>query len=340
MKIKSILFISLIFIIFGQSCSNDFDLIDKWKNIPVVYGLINLQDSVHYVRVEKAFVDPEIGADKLARIPDSLYYEDIQVVFIHNSKEYELEKINAETIGLPKQEGYFANQPNFLYKINSSEIPLEGNDELSLVITDIKGDSILTEATTHIVGNYNFAVNYPNDPINFNDKGKTSISWRALENEQSARFYDSKFIVRISEQKEPGSNEYIDKELVWIVEKRLERKFSNGYPASSTFRRIDANAFFNFLKNNLDATKQIKRRFKNIDLIVNAGGESLYKYINIGLANTGITSAQTIPTYTNLSKGRGVFSSRNQVSMLEMGITTNTKKLLVENEITKDLNFE
>ena len=340
MKIKLLSFFSLVIIIFSQSCSNDFDLIDQWKNIPVVYGLINKNEPVHYIRVEKAYVDPKIGADKLARIPDSIYYDNIKVVLELDSKEYELEKINGEDIGLPKQEGFFANQPNILYKIDSTDIHFKANDEVTLKIYDTQGDSLLTAATTHIVGDYIFAVNYPSDPINFNQDGKTTISWRSLDNEKSAKFYDAKFIIHISEQKEPGSSEYIKKDLTWHFEDKLERKIVNGRPATSTLRKIEGISFFKFLRNNLDQSRKVKRRFLSIDIVVNSGEEALFKYINIGLANTGITSAQTIPTYTNLTHGKGVFSSRNQIKILEMGISTNTKLQLQDNEFTKDLNFE
>ncbi len=340
MKIKSLFFLSIIVVLFGQSCSNDFDLIDQWKNIPVVYGIININDPVHYIRVEKAYVDPKIGAAKLARIPDSLYYDNIRVVLEKGSTEYELEKINGEDIGIPKQEGFFANQPNILYKIDAADIPLNGNDKVILKIYDTNADSLLTQATTHIVGNYDFTVNYPSDPINFNVDGKTTIAWRAEDHEISAKFYDARFVFHISEQKESGSTEYINKDLVWEFEDKKVRKVSNGTPVSTTQVKVEGLAFYNFLKNHLDASKRLKRQFLGVDVIVNAGEEAIFKYINIGLANTGITSAQTISTYTNLSNGKGVFSSRYQIKKLNLGITANTLMQLQESDYTKDLNFQ
>ena len=62
-----------------NSCSNDFDLVDTWKDIPIVYGLLNVNDSVQYIRVEKAFLDEETSALVIAQEPDSLYYGNISV---------------------------------------------------------------------------------------------------------------------------------------------------------------------------------------------------------------------------------------------------------------------
>ena len=62
-----------------SACDNEIDLVAEWKSIPVVYGLINVQDTAHYLRIEKAFLDPSVGAPTLAQIPDSLYYDNILV---------------------------------------------------------------------------------------------------------------------------------------------------------------------------------------------------------------------------------------------------------------------
>ena len=62
------------------ACSNEFTLTEKWKDIPVVYGFLDQKDTAHYVRVEKAFLDPLTSALTIAKnFPDSLYYKDAAV---------------------------------------------------------------------------------------------------------------------------------------------------------------------------------------------------------------------------------------------------------------------
>ena len=52
------------------SCSKDLNINDDWKEIMVVYGLLNPNDSVHYVKITKAFLGPG-NALQYATIPDS-----------------------------------------------------------------------------------------------------------------------------------------------------------------------------------------------------------------------------------------------------------------------------
>jgi len=56
-----------------------FDLNAPYKDVTVVYGVLNHQDSIHYVKIYKGFQSHEKeGVYKIAQNPDSIYY--------HNSK--------------------------------------------------------------------------------------------------------------------------------------------------------------------------------------------------------------------------------------------------------------
>ena len=61
------------------ACDNTLVVTDKWKDIPIVWGFLSKSDTAHYIRVEKAFLDPNTSAYTIARIPDSLYYENAVV---------------------------------------------------------------------------------------------------------------------------------------------------------------------------------------------------------------------------------------------------------------------
>jgi hypothetical protein len=65
--------------ILGFSCKTDFDLNEKWKETPVVFGLLDKGDSVHYVKISKAFLG-EGNAITMAGIYDSLYYKPSDLV--------------------------------------------------------------------------------------------------------------------------------------------------------------------------------------------------------------------------------------------------------------------
>ena len=80
-----LLVVFVVSVLFFSSCDNELKLLDEWKDIPVVYGVLSPNDTAHYIRVEKAFLDPEKSAFEVARIADSLYYPDEQIeVFVKN----------------------------------------------------------------------------------------------------------------------------------------------------------------------------------------------------------------------------------------------------------------
>ena len=65
-------------LIFFTACKDELNTVEGWKDIPVVYGLLSLNDTATYIRIEKAFVDPNKSAFDIAQIPDSLYYKDVK----------------------------------------------------------------------------------------------------------------------------------------------------------------------------------------------------------------------------------------------------------------------
>ena len=68
----------LITLAFIVSCDNDLDIIAEWKDIPVVYGILNAQDSVHYVKLNKAFLG-QGDVMSMAQEFDSLHYNQEEV---------------------------------------------------------------------------------------------------------------------------------------------------------------------------------------------------------------------------------------------------------------------
>ena len=84
----------------------------------------------------------------------------------------------------------------------------------------------------------------------------------------------------------------------------------------------------------------MRRVYRGLDFVIDAGGEDLWNYIQVGNANTGITSAQEIPRYTNISEGLGLFSSRSSLVAEGYGIHQRTRDSLIDGSITAHLNFE
>ena len=59
------------------ACKPDFDLNATYQDVTVVYGILNYQDSIHYVKIYKGFQSHVQGGVYIdAQNPDSIYYYD------------------------------------------------------------------------------------------------------------------------------------------------------------------------------------------------------------------------------------------------------------------------
>ncbi|WCL82318.1 hypothetical protein PPO43_04285 [Saprospira sp. CCB-QB6] len=133
LKRWSVLALLLCFGLLTNSCDNEVDVVGDWKEVPVVYGVINplpLFEPMepHYIRIEKAFLDPRTDAFQIAQRPDSLYYGpfDLEVILFQQSLQGSqvistaldtLERVSAVDEGFgDREEGIFAASPNYIYK--------------------------------------------------------------------------------------------------------------------------------------------------------------------------------------------------------------------------------
>ena len=77
-----------------------------------------------------------------------------------------------------------------------------------------------------------------------------------------------------------------------------------------------------------------------MDLVITGGGEAVEQYISIALANTGITSSQEIPIYSNISEGRGIFTSIVRTTVPDLQLSAESDNYLKTSTVTADLNFQ
>lgn len=318
------------------SCSNELDLTTEWQDIPIVYGIIAAESTTNYVRVEKAFLDPETNALQLAQIPDSIYYQEVvvQIERPERNERITLERVDGKEEGIIREAGIFATDPNTLYKL---ELPraeqLEGGEEINIIVS--RGDEITpATATTTLLEPFTIVGGQPADLINWSEYDRTvRVSWRPEG--EAASVFDVNFIINY-EEATGGSSEFASKSLEWKIAENLAREDMD---AQRLTIEVLGREFYAFLASELEADATIQRRFTDIDLEIIAGGTELLDYINIRQVNTGITSAQEIPTFTNIEGGLGLFTSRTTVSKLGLGITGPARDSLIEGSLTRDLNF-
>ena len=322
MKKLFLSFTMLAGLIFFNACTTDVDLYADYKDIPVIYGLLDASQDTNFVRINRAFSgsnDNPVNAHDVALIADSCNYPGKLMAYILEYKEvyggrYEPtgDTLQLDTITIhDKQEGYFYAPDQKVYFTDDKAKFLNNNQsskyKYQLVVFK---DNDTVSAETGMVGGENFKITTSNLVFSLEPSDKTKkIKFTAADN---AVFYDVKMIFHYQESHSDGP----------LVDKQVS--YSTG-PKNVDFLGIEDQAYyilypenllFNLLEDAIGADTvintnhpNVKRYFppKPVEIIVSAGGDELYNYIQVN-QQTGFS--QTIPDYTNISGGYGVFSSR------------------------------
>ncbi len=340
------LFIPLILtLILGISaCSTDFDVTSDWKEITVVYGLLNPQDPVQYIRIQKAFLSENTSAIELAQVGDSLFHETGAEALSASLEEYgkasngsdvlnrtiALERVNASDDGISKEEGVFATDPYFLYKTSAN---LDENKTYRLIVNTPDGNVV--SSTTSMVKN--FTVSRPDTEIAVSFLGDYNLFWLPAEN---AAIYDVDVFFNYTETRsESGTNVVEQKRIKWdaLSNGKAEDLVFNG---NSIKVELKSDRFLDFLSNNIEVDANvISREVGLLDFTIWAGSEDFLTFNQVAIAQFGITSSQAQPTYTNIENGLGLFTSRYKKEINGVSFLGTTIDLIACGDVTKDLKF-
>ena len=72
-RLKRILSLFFLFLFFLSSCEKDLD-VASWKEVSVIYGVINIKDSVQYLRINSMYTAPYDAPYGYTSINDSVNY--------------------------------------------------------------------------------------------------------------------------------------------------------------------------------------------------------------------------------------------------------------------------
>jgi len=142
------------------------------------------------------------------------------------------------------------------------------------------------------------------------------------------------------EEKADASSPFEEKSFKWTLAKGVQNEKSNDeFDVDLSFEGASIEFYF-ALQNNVEPATTEIRRLMFGQITANFGGEELLEFKNVVDANTGITSAQVIPVYTNLSEGRGLVSSVTSLVSEKFVIGPATIAEVEVNPLTVALNFQ
>ena len=367
MKLKFVVAFLLGIVLCTQySCSNEIEVIGVWKDIPVVYGVVHNQDSVHYIRVERAYLPPNQSALEVAKIPDSLYFDpnevDIELYYINVSTGDTLlwprpfTRVNLVDEGIVRDTGIFQHNPSYAYKTTG----VTGHNFL-LKINNRKTENIFY-ARTESVRNLNTSIftipSYSLTPLK-------PIAWRVVNNQGDevynsltvemtgngfAAIYDYKFRFHYKEYEvdnqgaqTPGT--IVDKSAEWTAA-------SDFIPvvANQTKQVVNGEVFYQFLGNTLsNVTGTNTRRCAGyLEVYIDGASTSVRDYILARKSNEGFVGGlYPSDPYSNIQGGFGVFGTSDRLERPDrpsdprlMRMSALTYEHLRVSDFTKDLGFE
>jgi hypothetical protein len=330
-------------ILISLGCSNEFDVAAPWKEIPVTYAILSAKDSFQYVRVEKAFLSSTKGANEVAQIPDSLYYPEdaisVTLVKVGGNKTYNLTRVDGNLEGFPRKTGIFANSPNWLYKANTfGADSLVAGTEYKIVIKKTN-DTKEFFGTTKIPGKFSYKTPTTNlflTNIFFDTSGSTKLDYRCDVN---GVYFNATMLVRYRETNPTTGAVLLRREIPWIMARNQKRDDAPLGATGSYKGLINSPSFFNFLADNIQPSGN-HRYFEDFTLILEGGGREIELFLETLSANAGITGAEVVPSYTNMSEGFGIITSKSNLITNNVRIDGVSLTKIVEHPLVRPLNFK
>ncbi len=319
---------------FFASCTTDVELYADYKDIPVIYGLLDATKDTNFIRINRAFSgsnDNLINANEIALIEDSCNYPgklDARIIEYKNvyGNQYTptgrvlvLDTITVHN----KQEGVFYSPDQKVYYTTEHVNVNSNNTIYNYRLEVVKGNDTIS-GETGIVGGEAFSILA--SQLSFKAKpsdGTGRIRFRLADN---AAFYEMKMVFKYREKKSGGPEVVKSVNHTFGVKSVDELLIENNI----SYFIYGENLLFTLLTEAIGGdTIDVVRHFgaypgddHPIELFLAAGGDELFNYIQVN-SNTGSFS-QTVPDYTNVNGGYGVFSSRINLTK-DVLISANTQ---------------
>lgn len=310
------------------SCETDFDVIAEYKEVAIVYGLLDQTDSVHYLRINKAFLGKG-NSITYAQIADSSSFgADITVKLIESGSNQE---ILFDTVTLyNKQPGEFYSPGQLFY---TSTAVLDESKTYELKV-ESKKTSYSVDSKTSLV--HDFFVTKPaggTKTINFKRAltQQMKFSWQNAEN---GKRYLFRLFYNYKELNSSGDTTY--RKIEWIFPERISDNTDGTGESEVVYLNED---FFKLCESKIpyaDAATEdavIKRFSSTCNIEVIAIGDEFNTYLEANGPTTGVLMEK--PNYSNITNGLGLFSSRHHIqrapiplsaeSIFDLSTTTNLK---------------
>jgi len=304
-------------------------VIAPYQDVPVVYCILNPNETTHYLRLEKSFLG-EASAYDMAQETDSVYYPDGEVVIERwlNGSRKEVFQLERREVAV-RDSGIFVHDPNLLYVL---EAQLVTNSEYRLMV-NIPSTGASVRSSTQVVSQF---------PVIRPEAYKQTFAFSSYDNYQVVEWLTAPY-TRIYQLQvrfhylEATGRDTVRKSLLWNIGHFNSVSGAGGEKLTTS---IPHRRFYQWLGTKLDpATEGLVRLAAReaLDFVFTVGGEELYMFMEVNKTESGPPREK--PNYSNIEGGLGLFSSRFRQVIGGKGLTNHSIDSLADGMYTRELGF-
>jgi hypothetical protein len=319
-RIHSLVIISILFF---QSCEQNVDIFTESKFTPVIYCLLNPQESVQTLRVSRVFQDRaeqtqwEIKYDDhLEDSNNRMYIESIDLDGQRHNTYFEFSE-KLQPVG-----NHFADTRLYTCQLK----PLQASSyQLYVYFPEIK---TMASAKIQVLSPINLIdpSTVPGRKMVIDPTQPYVIRWQGAK---GSAYFQGILHINYLEKK---LDEIQGKTVSMIMDPVLQ------YPEESVFsQNLSGNHLLKFLEESIPVTDSVKRKLLDFDFTFIYGGEELALFTNSGINPLGLSDR--VSDYSNIDNARGVFSSISSLKVYGIPICSQSADTIAINDITKNLNF-
>jgi len=311
-----------------SSCSNDLEVLADYKETAAIYGLLDPNSSIQFIKINKVFTNVNAKATDVAKIADSLYFDSIAPELIENNTGRRIPLFKANI--LLKDSGLFASSPNYLYVTNER---VYSNQTYRFEMR-LPNTGKLVTAQTNMVNTpfFQLPVNFGQRVFSVQPVGTIPISFQSP---QKGKIFDAFFFFNYIEVDKADTNIKTLKSIEWKILRSYRTLTDKG--GEFVLQRIPGILFYDLLKNSIPVNNNIIRRFTKCELALISGNLELDTYIQASVPSIGIVQKQS--DYSNIGNGIGLFGSRNTLYLDQITISDITKIVLTTDDNYRQLGF-
>jgi hypothetical protein len=333
------------------SCSTELDINGNKKEVMVVYGILDAASSTQYIKINRAFLG-EGNALEYAQIPDSTLYPyllDVKLDVVNSNGQSVLSTpLTADTVNVYKDGGgvFFSGYQTYYrfdFKSNIAALAtintftndttwLKSDYRYKLIIIDnVTGNIYESEAP----GLSNILIETPpssSTTISFYTDNQSNVKFSSVKN---GKIYEGKFTFHYYEIYDSNPTDTIEKTIDWNL---ATVKSDNTSGGELLYMNYSNWTFYDLLGQAIEQRDDVQRYTGYVFLSITIGAEDLNTYMDVNQPSN--TLIQDKPSFSNISNGIGLFTSRYSYRRSRpMKLNTNTKDLLKTHPSTENLNF-